>query len=466
MATRPVQALARLAAAIAQHRSALGDRARVAFVLHPGGAAGAYQAGALTALVEHGLKPDLLVGTSIGAFNGLGVLLDAIAPESPRAPWPPSRLGRLWRRLSHRQEGSALLLDKPCLVGYITGRPDWNRQLLPAVASRLPHLGEELSALSMGLFTSERLRRFTLGTIAGSLELSHAGAEATCRRLAETWTERQAAGLRPPTLVAVTSEVATHRAVPFVLGDPAVAARLFDRGHAVRMLGHGTLAGAAMLDPLVASASIPGVFPPVALPPAVPEDGVERHVDGAIANAEPFHLAIDAGATFLVSFELESAAHGAVYVPGPGLHFVGAAAESFMTVQDHYQELDARNVAHQNRRVAEGHAPGKAVVPLYRLAPIQRQIGLLEFDGRYDGGALAVSLFDWFMTGYGDAGGHHPQAWLSYHRGQARHGDTLYAIVPRPVTGWRNATYLEAAPLPTMTESPLHPLTRPPWPAS
>jgi NTE family protein len=45
----------------------------LAFVLGGGGARGAMQVGALRALFEAGLKPDLLVGTSIGAINATGL---------------------------------------------------------------------------------------------------------------------------------------------------------------------------------------------------------------------------------------------------------------------------------------------------------------------------------------------------------------------------------------------------------
>ena len=47
----------------------------LAFVLGGGGARGAMQVGALRALFEAGLKPDLLVGTSIGAINATGLAL-------------------------------------------------------------------------------------------------------------------------------------------------------------------------------------------------------------------------------------------------------------------------------------------------------------------------------------------------------------------------------------------------------
>ncbi len=45
----------------------------LAFVLGGGGARGALQVGALSALFEAGYKPDLLVGTSIGAVNAAGL---------------------------------------------------------------------------------------------------------------------------------------------------------------------------------------------------------------------------------------------------------------------------------------------------------------------------------------------------------------------------------------------------------
>lgn len=41
-----------------------------AFVLSGGGARGALQVGALRALLEHGVEPDVVVGTSAGAWNG------------------------------------------------------------------------------------------------------------------------------------------------------------------------------------------------------------------------------------------------------------------------------------------------------------------------------------------------------------------------------------------------------------
>ncbi|MGI9595022.1 MAG: patatin-like phospholipase family protein, partial [Acidimicrobiales bacterium] len=46
------------------------DRPKIAFVLGGGGRWGAVEVGMLRALVEQEIRPDLIVGTSIGAFNG------------------------------------------------------------------------------------------------------------------------------------------------------------------------------------------------------------------------------------------------------------------------------------------------------------------------------------------------------------------------------------------------------------
>jgi NTE family protein len=54
----------------------------VAFVLSGGGARGAFQVGALKALLEAGYKPDLLVGTSVGAINATYLALNGLNLET------------------------------------------------------------------------------------------------------------------------------------------------------------------------------------------------------------------------------------------------------------------------------------------------------------------------------------------------------------------------------------------------
>ena len=54
----------------------------LAFVFSGGGARGALQVGALRAVLENGLKPDLLVGTSIGSVNAGYLALHGFSKES------------------------------------------------------------------------------------------------------------------------------------------------------------------------------------------------------------------------------------------------------------------------------------------------------------------------------------------------------------------------------------------------
>ena len=61
----------------------------VGFVFGGGGVLGAYEVGMVGALLQHGVRPDLVVGTSIGAFNGAAV---AASPE----PAVAERLAELW----------------------------------------------------------------------------------------------------------------------------------------------------------------------------------------------------------------------------------------------------------------------------------------------------------------------------------------------------------------------------------
>lgn len=70
-------------------------RPREAFVLSGGGSVGAVQVGALLALFEAGIRPDLLVGCSVGALNAAFVAVD---PTLERV----RNLDRVWHALDRR----------------------------------------------------------------------------------------------------------------------------------------------------------------------------------------------------------------------------------------------------------------------------------------------------------------------------------------------------------------------------
>lgn len=71
-------------------------RSYTAFVLSGGGARGALQVGALRALLEHGVAPDVVVGTSIGSWNGVWVAHDPTVEGI-------GRLKEIWKSLTARR---------------------------------------------------------------------------------------------------------------------------------------------------------------------------------------------------------------------------------------------------------------------------------------------------------------------------------------------------------------------------
>jgi NTE family protein len=70
---------------------------RTAFVLGGGGVLGAAEVGMLRALLEAGVRPDLVLGTSVGAINGAFVAADP-------SPMAVSRLADLWEGVAEGRE--------------------------------------------------------------------------------------------------------------------------------------------------------------------------------------------------------------------------------------------------------------------------------------------------------------------------------------------------------------------------
>lgn len=79
--------------AVMASRSVPTGRGGTAFVLGGGGVLGAAEVGMLAALFEHGVRPDLIVGTSVGAINGAFVAADPV-------PATVDRLRTVWGALA------------------------------------------------------------------------------------------------------------------------------------------------------------------------------------------------------------------------------------------------------------------------------------------------------------------------------------------------------------------------------
>src|SRR5206468_7083162 len=83
-------------------------RPRTAFVLGGGGNLGAVQVGMLRALLERDIRPDVLIGCSVGALNAAAMAADP-SPEGV------ARLERIWLEL----EANALFGPNHSLSGFL-----------------------------------------------------------------------------------------------------------------------------------------------------------------------------------------------------------------------------------------------------------------------------------------------------------------------------------------------------------
>ncbi len=182
------------------------DCGGVAFVLGGGGGSlGAHEVGMLRALIEHGIVPDLVLGTSVGAINGVAVAADPTVGGV-------ERLTGMWSAIDRSDVfgGSAL------------------RRLTTLARTRTHlHGNERLRALLTEALPVDRIEDLAVGfqCVAASIE-----------RASERW---------------------------FVEGP--------------------------IVDAVLASASVPGILPPV-------EIGGEHFIDGGIVNSIPVSRAIQLGA--------------------------------------------------------------------------------------------------------------------------------------------------------------------------
>ncbi|MGZ3675350.1 MAG: patatin-like phospholipase family protein [Ktedonobacterales bacterium] len=181
-----------------------------AFVLSGGGARGALQVGALRALLEHGERPDVIVGTSIGAWNG------AVLARNPTLTGV-EELADIWH--SVRSSRVMLGLDLPP-----------NSPSRAVALARYATMAQRMAGGQPSFYGDSGLRHF-LSKVVGN----------------DTF-EQLALPLR------VIATNLTH--------------------------GTRTVFESGLLEPaLLASAAIPGVFPPVRIGDALYVDG------GAVDNA-------------------------------------------------------------------------------------------------------------------------------------------------------------------------------------
>jgi NTE family protein len=192
----------------ASRRDGRDPKRPVGFVLSGGGNLGALQIGMMRALLEHDIRPDLIVGCSVGAINGAGLAEDPTLAGA-------LRLERLWRALD-------------------------GKELMPA------------------------------GWLPNTVAIARRG---------EAIHENQ--GLRRHLEQSLTARTFEELAVPFqcVATDVVGVREVWFRS-------------GPLIEPILASAALPAVYP------AVEIDGV-RYLDGGIVDDVPMSRAVELGARTL-----------------------------------------------------------------------------------------------------------------------------------------------------------------------
>ena len=248
-----------------------------------------------------------------------------------------------------------------------------------------------------------------------------------------------------PELIITATDITVGRECLFTLVRPETYRRLVEQGWmtvqldsqddsqtrayrevpgAVFTLGHN------LLHCVVSSTAVPSAFPAQEIRlygPGESKTVCHRFVDGGVLNNSPIHLSIDAGATHIISLELDPLqTQDPLQADDRGRFYniLEAGVTTFTTLLDRAIERDMRRTVTWNRfltqhpqalseqrssarRSVEAVREVKRVVPLYRIAPQEREIGTVEFDGRFDEGKSKTTIRDVLRRGMLDLRGKH-----------------------------------------------------------
>ena len=492
------------------------ERRKVALAISGGGAAGAYSAGVLEALLvrlkERGIEIDLMVGTSAGALNAYGAFLERLGKANPQMSQDPDLrqpystfIASIWSYLDRDKRTSTWVAGRRGWIVDLASRgvgDGWVKLGLGILAAGLIMVLNPFVLVSLALalgadrwlpealrdwgFTTDHPLHFAvlgfcsllgMAAVAALLIrsfrrslfrdvpllrlLANTGpdgdlgrprfesrgktvdqARVLSREIVHSWYERQN---ELPELMFTATNVSLGSDCLFTLVRPDTYQRLVKLGWlAVQLDGGGELAGHYRRDKralftlpenflrcMLGSTAVPGAFPAQQLGVYGPDGRHEvRHffVDGGVLNNSPVHIAIDAGATHIISLELEPldpVEPLEVDDRDGGYNLLETAVTTFSTLLKLSTRGDIRRTTTWNRFLVEHpQAAGtkdeqrdqesderpktsKRIVALYRIAPEQREIGTVEFDGHYETGKKAVTLRDLLRRGYVDMQGKH-----------------------------------------------------------
>ena len=490
---------------------AAADGPVVALSISGGGASGAWQAGVIRGFLEaierkvaklgeraRNATPRIIIGTSAGALNAFGLLLEYLrSPDGDRCGsfQPEPFLSSLWRVIGSENEGAkfvtgrrawlvaaatrwlripavrravvvallaaAVALVNPVLFGiFLETRPEgWLETVGRFIVENPVKVTLAMAAILVAvvvwlvftfgrsLFSNGALQNVLANAAQAGLDGRVPSRSDLLRRRGSY--ERQQAGMRvveawhgkkrPPDFILTATDLTAAWECLFTLSSPATFGRLASSGWLVSEIGGragtapadaagrcATTADGQLLRCVVASTSIPGVFPSQRIrlgPMAGGAEAVHDFVDGGVLNNSPMNVAVDARATHVISIELDPLhAEPPLRIPSGGAepNVVQNVARTFYTLLTLATTEDIYKTVSVNRLIraqALAASPGlsrarllaselhkKRVVEIYRIAPATRDLGTLEFNGHYPN-ALASpnpSLVDWLDKGAGD----------------------------------------------------------------
>jgi NTE family protein len=326
----------------------------IALLLAGGGARGAYEAGALTVLLpeleRRGQRPDIVVGTSVGALNAAFVAATAHLPVGEVAQAATA----IWSSIRYEQVLAPLV--SPGSIGRLAG-----------------YLGEALGV--------PRARAWSV------LDPSPLG-----RSLPElvdfAQLRRNVAGATVRTAAVVATSARTARSVVFHDGGRPDAAHDDKRGI-------DYVAGRLRLEHVLASSAIPALFPAV-------EVGDAWYTDGGTRLNTPIKPALALGARRVVVIGLNSLAPGDFAGRPDALAGAGTILQSLLADQLLH---DARTLQTVNEIVVTapgGEIAGRRAVPHVLVTPERPDTV----------GALARQVFLEHYSSLGDAVHHRDLAAL------------------------------------------------------
>lgn len=238
------------------------------------------------------------------------------------------------------------------------------------------------------------------------------------RRVVDAWKETEGA----PELIITATDLTARWECLFALASPQRCARLAEKGWEVGRIGGevgvapngvgrrlSLVHESELFRCVVASTSIPGVFPSQRIRLHRVDGSNSEHVhdfvDGGVLNNSPMNVAVDAGATHVISIELDPLGYRApLDAPAPARHepaLVENVALTFGTLLEMATTEDVFRTVWINRMLAQGSVPGMRVVEIFRIAPRRRDLQTLEFNGHYDQpfAGPSPSLVEWLNRG-------------------------------------------------------------------